>query len=100
MAHDTTKKQVPDWLMKTLVPIFFGGISAGGGTYALTSDLAARVAVVESKVEQLETSGDRVLHAIDLLDMKTEEGQKYLRDVIAKEISEVRTDVAVLKARR
>ncbi len=100
MANDSTKKQVPDWLMKVLVPIIFGGISAGGGTYALTSDLATRVTAVEVRVEKLEASGDRVLDAIDKLDGKTEEGQKYLRDVIAKEISELRTDVAVLKARR
>lgn len=100
MSDTTEKRRVPDWVNKVLLPILLGGFSAGGGTYALTAELSSRVAVVETRVSKLEESGDRVLDAIDKLDAKTEEGQRYLRDVIAKEISELRTDVAVLKARR
>ena len=89
-----------DRLINILLTALAALLSAGGGSFAVNYSLAERVAVNETKIDNIKSDGERILLKLDQLETKIESGQQFVRDDIARDITDLKVDVASLKARK
>lgn len=82
-------------------------VGGGGGSYAVNTNLIERLVKVESAVAQIredksavEKDRDELRAELANVLKEVKEGQLYLRDTVMPALTDVKTDVAVLKARR
>lgn len=87
-------------LITALLSVLLGG---GSGMIIESEQQAAlrtRVAELSIEVNMLKNEGSKQSGQLEEIDRKVEEGNKYLRDEVVKALSDMKADIAVLKARR
>jgi peptidoglycan hydrolase CwlO-like protein len=100
---DKTKNQLQTIVIAAVMSLLGGG----GGSYAVNNNLVERITKVESAVAQVkeekaavEKDRDELKQQLADVLKEVKEGQLYLRDTVMPAITDVKTDVAVLKSRR
>jgi len=100
---DKTKNQLQTIVIAAVMAL----VGGGGGSYAVNTNLIERLVKVESAVAQIredksavEKDRDELRAELANVLKEVKEGQLYLRDTVMPALTDVKTDVAVLKARR
>lgn len=75
-------------------------VTAGGGSFVVNSELIERLQAAETRIENIQRDGDRVMAKLDEIQLKIEKGNEYIRDSVMPDITALKVDVATLKARR
>lgn len=64
------------------------------------SKLSEAKSLLELRVQNLETFGNKQSQQLVTIEGKIEKGNEYIRDEVVKILSQMQADIAVLKARR
>jgi len=95
---------MPEKWVNLLVAALLSALLGGGSGMLIESEqqaaLRTKVAELSIEVNMLKTVGSEQSQQLKEIDRKVEEGNKYLRDEVVKALSDMKADIAVLKARR
>lgn len=95
MSEAEKRSRIASWV----VPVVLGLAGGGGGTAVVNYALFERVAAAEVRIQTLEENKRDTSLLLKDLSMDVKEGNRYLRDEIAKAIARLETSVAVLEER-
>lgn len=95
------------YLITALLSTFVGGGSGfivdnqqQSALRSEVSKLTEAKSLLELRVHNLETFGNKQSQQLEVIEGKIEKGNEYIRDDVVKILSQMQADIAVLKARR